>query len=186
MLQLQTGYDRESIDPLRGLAYVAFQEVATRVAHRRTGRFSEDPVADRIMDRIASDENLHAVFYRDILAAAFAVTPSAATEAVVAEVLAFDMPGTAIPGYLRKATMIARAGIFDLRIHHDEVLWPMLRHWRVFEREGLDPSAEAARDRLAAYLTELDTSASRFEDRRATWKRDTGESNVALQLLQER
>jgi acyl-[acyl-carrier-protein] desaturase len=171
MLQLETGYDRESVDPLRGLAYVAFQEVATRIAHRRTGRFSDDPVADRIMGRIAADENLHAVFYRDILSAAFELEPSAATEAVVAEVLAFDMPGTAIPGYLRKAAMMARAGIYDLRIHHDEVLWPMLRHWRIFEREGLEPSAEAARDHLTAYLTDLDASARRFDDRRATWER---------------
>jgi acyl-[acyl-carrier-protein] desaturase len=167
MQQLETGYDRESVDPLRGLAYVAFQEVATRIAHRRTGRFSDDPVADRIMDRIAADENLHAVFYRDILAAAFDLVPSAATMAVVEEVLAFDMPGTAIPGYLRKAAQMARAGIYDLRIHHDEVLLPMLRHWRVFEREGLDPGAEAARDRLAAYLKDLDGSASRFRDRLA-------------------
>ena len=172
MRQLETGYDRDSIDPLRGLAYVAFQEVATRIAHRRTGRFSDDPVADRIMDRIAADENLHAVFYRDILMAAFQLEPSAATEAVVAEVLAFDMPGTAIPGYLRKAAQMARAGIYDLRIHHDEVLWPMLRHWRIFERDGLNASAQEARSRLAAYLTELDASARRFEERRATSQRE--------------
>ncbi len=167
MQQLQTGYDRESIDPLRGLAYVTFQEVATRIAHRNTGRYSKDPVADRIMGRIAADENLHAVFYRDILSAAFELVPSAATEAVVAEVLAFDMPGTAIPGYLRKAALMARAGIYDLRLHHDEVLMPILRHWRIFEREGLTPSAEAARLRLAAYLTGLDASARRFVERRA-------------------
>jgi acyl-[acyl-carrier-protein] desaturase len=166
--QLETGYDREHVDPLRGLAYVAFQEVATRVAHRRTGRYSADPVADRIMARIASDENLHALFYRDILSAALEIQPSAAVEAIVAEVMAFDMPGSAIPGYLRKAAQMARAGIFDLRIHHDEVLWPMLRHWRIFELGGLDASAQAARDRLAAYLTELDASARRFDDRRAT------------------
>ena len=172
MRQLETGYDRDSIDPLRGLAYVAFQEVATRIAHRRTGRFSDDPVADRIMDRIAADENLHAVFYRDILMAAFQLEPSAATEAVVAEVLAFDMPGTAIPGYLRKAAQMARAGIYDLRIHHDEVIWPMLRHWRIFERDGLNASAQEARSRLAAYLTELDASAKRFEERRATSQRE--------------
>jgi acyl-[acyl-carrier-protein] desaturase len=172
MAQVGRGYDRATIDPLRGLAYVTFQEVATRIAHRRTGRFSDDPVADRIMDRIAADENLHAVFYRDILSAAFQLEPSAATEAVVAEVLAFDMPGTAIPGYLRKAAQMARAGIYDLRIHHDEVLWPMLRHWRIFERDGLNASAQAARSRLAAYLTELDASARRFEDRRATSQRD--------------
>jgi acyl-[acyl-carrier-protein] desaturase len=167
MRQLQDGYDRDTIDPLRGLTYVAFQEVATRIAHRNTGRYSQDPVADRIMVRIAADENLHAVFYRDVLSAALDLQPSEAVRAITDEILAFDMPGTGIPGYLRKAAMLARAGIYDLRLHHDEVVMPMLRHWRIFEREGLDADAQAARDRLAAYLAELDASATRFVERRA-------------------
>lgn len=70
MAMLETGYDRPTMDPLRGLAYVALQEVATRAAHRNTGRYSDDPVADRIMARISADENLHAAFYRDVLSAA--------------------------------------------------------------------------------------------------------------------
>ncbi len=77
MTQLQQGYDHDSPDTLRGLAYVAFQELATRIAHRNTGRYSDDPVADKIMIRIAADENLHMVFYRDILAAALVLEPSA-------------------------------------------------------------------------------------------------------------
>ena len=67
MTQLQQGYDRDSSDTLHGLAYVTFQELATRIAHRNTGRYSDDPVADKIMVRIATDENLHMVFYRDVL-----------------------------------------------------------------------------------------------------------------------
>jgi acyl-[acyl-carrier-protein] desaturase len=167
MAQVGRGYDRESIDPLRGLAYVTFQEVATRIAHRNTGRYSSDPVADRIMRRIAADENLHALFYRDLLSAAIAIRPSEAVSAIVTEVLAFDMPGAGIPGYLRKAVSLAKAGIFDLRIHHDEVLMPILRHWRIFDLDGLDDAAEADRERLGAYLVDLDASASRFVGRRA-------------------
>ena len=47
MTQLQQGYDHDSPSTLRGLAYVAFQELATRISHRNTGRYSDDPVADR-------------------------------------------------------------------------------------------------------------------------------------------
>ena len=93
MTQLQQGYDRDTIDTLRGLAYVAFQELATRISHKNTGRYSQDPVADKIMTRIAADENLHMVFYRDILGAALKIQPSRAVQAIVAEVLAFEMPG---------------------------------------------------------------------------------------------
>jgi acyl-[acyl-carrier-protein] desaturase len=167
MSQLQQGYDHDSPDTLHGLAYVAFQELATRIAHRNTGRYSEDPVADRIMVRIATDENLHMVFYRDVLAAALKIDPSAAVRAIVDEVLAFQMPGAGIPGYVRKAAQIAKAGIYDLRVHRDEVLMPILRHWRLFELSGLDGPAEDARRRLSEHLARLDASIRRFEDRLA-------------------
>jgi acyl-[acyl-carrier-protein] desaturase len=167
MTQLLQGYDREATDTLHGLAYVTFQELATRISHRNTGRYSDDPVADRIMVRIAADENLHMVFYRDILTAALEVSPSAAVRAIVDEVLSFQMPGAGIPGFLRKAAQIARAGIYDLRVHRDEVLLPILRHWRVFELSGLDAAAEEARRRLAEHLDQLDAAAKRFEEKLA-------------------
>ena len=97
------------------------------------------------MVRIAADENLHMVFYRDILAAALVLEPSAAVCAIVDEVLAFQMPGAGIPGFVRKAAQIAKAGIYDIRVHRDEVLLPILRHWRIFELTNLDAAAEAAR-----------------------------------------
>ncbi len=168
MTQLQQGYDHDSPSTLRGLAYVAFQELATRIAHRNTGRYSDDPVADRIMVRIAADENLHMVFYRDILGAALKIQPSAAVRAIVDEILAFEMPGAGIPGFVRKAAQIAKAGIYDLRVHRDEVLMPILQHWRIFELEGLDAAAEDARRRLIEHLDKLELAAQRFEARVAT------------------
>jgi acyl-[acyl-carrier-protein] desaturase len=165
MTQLQQGYEHDSPGLLRGLAYVAFQELATRIAHRNTGRYSDDPVADRIMVRIAADENLHMVFYRDILGAAIKIDPSAAVRAIVDEVLAFQMPGAGIPGFLRKAATIAKAGIYDLRVHRDEVLLPIIQHWRIFELTGLDAAADAARKKLEEHLASLDAAAKRFEEK---------------------
>ncbi len=167
MTQLQQGYDRDMSDLLHGLAYVTFQELATRIAHRNTGRYSDDPVADKIMVRIATDENLHMVFYRDVLSAALKLDPSKAVRAIVDEVLKFQMPGAGIPGFIRKAAQIAKAGIYDLRVHRDEVLMPVLRHWRVFELSGLDAAAEDARRELSEYLAKLDQQIARFEERLA-------------------
>ena len=143
-----------------------FQELATRISHRNTGRYSDDPVADTIMVRVAADENLHMMFYRNIVAAALQVDPSAAVEAITGEVLGFAMPGVGIQGFTRKALQMAQAGIYDLRIHHDEILWPLLRPWNLFALEGLQPEAEQARDRLAAHLAKTDRLASRFEAKR--------------------
>ena len=165
MAQVQHGYDHDGQGVLRGLAYVAFQELATRISHRNTGRFSDDPVADRIMVRIAADENLHMVFYRDIVAAALAIRPSVAVRAIADEVLDFQMPGSAIPGFRRKAADIAKAGIYGPREHRDEVLLPLLAYWRVFELSGLDAQAEEARVKLAAHLQVLDGAARRLSER---------------------
>jgi acyl-[acyl-carrier-protein] desaturase len=148
------------------MTYAAFQELATRISHRNTGRYSDDPVADRIMLRVAADENLHMMFYRDVMAAALQADPSAAVEAITEEVIGFDMPGVGIQGFTRKALQMAQAGIYDLRIHHDEILWPLLRHWNLFQLDGLHPRAEQARDRLAAHLDKTDRLASRFEAKR--------------------
>jgi acyl-[acyl-carrier-protein] desaturase len=167
MQQVMTGYDRDGKDALRGMAYVSFQELATRISHRNTGRYSNDPVADRIMARISKDENLHMIFYRDLITASMHLDPSRAIEAIAAEVMAFQMPGAGMRDFNRKAVQIAKAGIYDLRVHHDDVVWPLLRHWRVFDVEGLDDTAEQAREQLSGFLTGLDQMATRFDEKRA-------------------
>jgi acyl-[acyl-carrier-protein] desaturase len=166
MAQVMTGYDHDNKSTLTGMAYVAFQELATRVSHKNTGRYSQDPVADKIMSRIAKDENLHMRFYRDMLGAAMHIDPSAAVEAIVDEIIDFEMPGAGMRQFKTKSAQIANAGIYDLRIHHDDIVWPLLRHWKVFELEGLDAHAEARRDELADFLTQLDATATRFEQKR--------------------
>ena len=86
--------------------------------------------------------------------------------AITDEVVGFQMPGAVIPGFARKAVQMARAGIYDLRIHHDDIVMPLVRQWRLFELEGLDEEGEQARLELAAALAELDTQASRFVEQR--------------------
>ena len=107
------------------------------------------------------------VFYRNLVKAALDVSPGPALRAITDEVISFHMPGIVIPGFARKAAQIAKAGIYDLRIHHDEVILPLLRHWAVFDLEGLNSEGEKARAELAEFLTQLSSQASRFEERRA-------------------
>ncbi len=161
MATVQTGFRADDKDALRTLAYVSFQELATRVSHRNTGRLSGDPALEKLLARIATDENLHMVFYRDLVAAALDVDPARALTAIAAELEGFAMPGAETPGFRRRAAAVARAGIYDLRIHREEVVEPLLRYWQVFERTGLDAAAEQARDGIAAVLAELDRRVAR-------------------------
>lgn len=166
MTHMQEGF--RAINPgfLAGLTYVSFQELATRVSHRNTGAATGDPVAEQLMARIALDENLHMLFYRNVIDAAFDVAPDQTMVAVTASVRDFAMPGHGIEGFGRKAVEIAVAGIYDLRQHRDEVVMPVLRKWEVFEREDFGPEGEQARDELAALLADMDTQAARFEEKR--------------------
>jgi acyl-[acyl-carrier-protein] desaturase len=167
MDHMSTGYQADHADSLLpALAYVSFQELATRISHRNTGRFTADPLCDQLLARIALDENLHMVFYRNLLGAALELAPDETMCAIADVATSFQMPGRDLPDFGRKSMAIANAGIYDPRIHHDEVLQPVLRHWNVFELEGLGSDGEQARERLAAYLAKLDRAAARFTQRR--------------------
>jgi len=166
MTHMETGFATEYSGVLPSIGYVSFQELATRVAHRNTGRISADPVCDQLLSRVAQDENLHMVFYRNLLGAAFDLAPDAAMRAVYDVVRTFQMPGNTIENFRRKSVQIAMAGIYDLRIHHDEVVMPILRQLRVFERTGLSGDGELAREELAAFLADLDRAAGRFTEMR--------------------
>ena len=167
MATLQTGWTADGKDVLRSLVYVTLQELATRIAHRNTGRVAGDPVADRLLTRIAADENLHMVFYRDIVNAALAVAPEQTVIAVASEVTSFKMPGAGLPGFLQRSVQIADAGIYDIRLHLDEVLAPLVRQWEITARAFRSDAAKIARDTIATHLEQLESMGRAYEQRRA-------------------
>jgi acyl-[acyl-carrier-protein] desaturase len=159
------GYDSGDKTPLAALAYVSFQELATRMSHRNTGRASGCPIADQLLARIAADENLHMVFYRNLMAAALDIAADAAVSAIRDEVVGFVMPGIGMTDFAKNAITIAKAGIYDLRIHHDNVLQPLLRFWRIFDRTDLGPDGEQAREELSEFLRGVDRQARYYEEK---------------------
>jgi acyl-[acyl-carrier-protein] desaturase len=149
------------------VAYVSFQELATRISHRNTGRHTQDPHLESMLARVALDENLHMIFYRNIASAVLEREPQTMVPAIRDVVTNFAMPGNGVEGFTRRALTIAMAGIYDLRIHHDEVLAPVLRAWGLEKIEGLTGEAEKAREEIFAFMAELDATATRFEEQRA-------------------
>jgi acyl-[acyl-carrier-protein] desaturase len=165
MITVSNGFSAGDRDGLHVIAYVSMQELATRVAHRNTGKLSEDAGLEKLLTRIATDENLHMVLYRDLFLAALELDPARALAALTKEIVGFAMPGTGIPGFIRRAAVVARAGIYDLAIHRDQVLQPLLRFWDVFDRE-LPPEAELERDRLVLVMAEIDSRVAKQQARR--------------------
>jgi acyl-[acyl-carrier-protein] desaturase len=177
MSHMSGGFENaHDTDMLRSVAYVSFQELATRISHRNTGRFTDDPMCDQLLARIALDENLHMLFYRNIISAALELDPDQTMQAIWDVVAGFEMPGSTIEGFTRRSLQIAMAGIYDLRIHKDEVLTPILRQWKVWDAK-LGPEGEAAREKLDVFLAKLETQAARFEA-----KREAHNAKVAARL----
>ncbi len=166
MAQVSDGIVPHPASPVRGLAYVTLQELATRIAHHNTGKLLTDKPGHDIMRRVAADENLHYLFYRDMTTAALELDPSATILAIEAEVREFAMPGVGIIDFNAHAAAIAKAGIYDLLIHHEQILVPVvLRHWKVEEATGLSDEAERARDRLVTRIDRIGRAARRMRER---------------------
>jgi acyl-[acyl-carrier-protein] desaturase len=168
MGQVSTGEVPQFESMADALVYTTLQELATRISHRNTGILLEDPAGRAVMTRVAADENLHHLFYRDLAAAAIESDPSEMVIAMERVVRAFAMPGTGIPDFASRARTMAKAGVYDFLIHHDQILVPIvLQRWRLVDITGLGAEAERARTSLVTYIDRLGKVARRVEARRA-------------------
>ncbi len=167
MVQVSGGNTPEPETIQDGFVYLALQELATRISHRNTGRLLGDPVGYEVMKRVGSDENLHQLFYRDLAMAAFEVDPDTMMIALERGVRNFAMPGVGIPDFDRHAALIARAGIYDLQIHHEQILAPVvLRQWDAANIGGLSAEGAAAQERLMKRMRTSEKVARRFAEKR--------------------
>ncbi|WP_074368367.1 acyl-ACP desaturase, partial [Mycobacteroides abscessus] len=167
------GQNRQGGDELFSLfdsvVYVTFQELATRVSHRNTGKACAEPVADELLKRISTDENLHMIFYRNMVSAGLEIAPNQAVKAVHKVLDNFTMPGYTIPGFRRNAVTIATGGVYDPQSHLDEVVMPVLRKWRIFERDDITGEGEWYREDLARVVTDLKKTSADFEEVKAKY-----------------
>ena len=169
MAQVSVGFPGGAnvIGTCEGVVYVTLQELATRISHRNTGRLLGDAAGAEIMTRVAADENLHFLFYRDLTTAALERDPSKVVLAIERQVRRFEMPGTGIKDFGTHAGAIAAAGIYDFAIHHDQILVPVvLRHWQLETIEGLTPEAEQARERTMRHINRIERVGRRMAERR--------------------
>jgi acyl-[acyl-carrier-protein] desaturase len=181
MAQVSTGQVPEPPSAAHGFCYLSLQELATRISHRNTGKVLTDKVGYEIMARVATDENHHFLFYRDIAKAAFELDPSTMMKALAHEVTTFQMPGTGIPGFAEHSKAIAKEGIYDLVSHHEQILVPVvLRHWGIEEVVGLDDEAEQAREAVLAYIAKSGRVAARLAERRVAATEDAPPQAISV------
>lgn len=112
---LATGIHPKVNTPADGIAYVATQELLTKVAHFQSARLM-DASGSRTLRALGSDEGRHYQFYVSALRAIARVNPDMALVAMRRQHEGdnFDMPGKkGIIGYTVLAKTIALSGVFD-------------------------------------------------------------------------
>lgn len=165
MATMRAGWEPDWHDPAELFAYTTAQELATRISHRNTGVHTDDERAFDLMRHIATDENHHFVFYRGVMSAMLAEAPSVVLDGIYNTFANFQMPGTSIPGFLRRSVEVARAGIYNLRIHKEKVVEPLIEHWGIGDLTGLTPHAREVQDKIMSLPRLLGARAERFEAR---------------------
>jgi acyl-[acyl-carrier-protein] desaturase len=119
-----------------------------------------------MLSRVAADENFHFLFYRDLTSAALEIDPSTVLPAIERQVREFEMPGTGIPGFKQHADAIAKAGLYNLLQHHDQILEPVVvKWWKIESLQGLTSEAEVAREALLRQINRIGKAARRLAER---------------------
>ena len=176
MIQVSGGQTPEQKNTKRGMIYVALQELATRIAHSNTGRIMPDQAGKKVMARVAADENLHFIFYKDLCTAGFDLRPSEFTVTLEEVVKEFDMPGKGIPDFDKHSKLIAISGIYGATEFLGSVLRPCIEEWGVNKLGNLNSKAENAREMLNKRLARLEKLVKREKTAREIYKNLTAES----------
>jgi len=162
---MMNGYQPTFDDPTEIFAYTATQELATRVSHRNAGKITDDPAAYELMRNIASDENHHFIFYKGLMQAMLDQAPDLVLGGIHRVFENFQMPGVAMPNFLRRSIEVAKAGVYNLRIHHDRVLLPLIKDWDIEGLTGLTPTGSELQEKIMALPAQILRKAEVFEKR---------------------
>lgn len=180
MSQMSGGVVPEPTDMVDMLAYTSFQELATQVAHRNTGRkLDKERNGKEVMAKVAGDETLHHAFYRDAAKVALEIDPDTTILAIARNLRHFAMPGIGIPNFRKHALAINREGIYGKTEFLKSVVRPTLAAWALNGIADVDiktDKAKAAREEIDAIKISLEADS----EREIAWrqkKRDKGAHN---------
>lgn len=165
MATVEGGWDPGFATVVDMFCYTSAQELATRISHRNAGVHSDCETAHALMSKIARDENHHFLFYRGVTTKMLEQAPNVVLPALNRVLQNFQMPGTGIPGFARRALQMARLGIYNQRIHAENIVDPLVRHWKIDEITDLSTEAAEAQEQIMAISPALITAAEKFEAR---------------------
>lgn len=164
---LEAGFNPDwQNDPYRLLAYTSLQERATQFAHANTGRRAGacEPLLQKILAHIASDEARHFAFYREAFKGVLERDTTQALQAAAAVLPALSMPGHTIAGFPEMADVVRRAGFYG-PWDYKAIVEDVLEFWGVGNLRGLDAEGTRAQETLMRLPQRLARFAEYIEKR---------------------
>ncbi|MBA3757924.1 acyl-ACP desaturase [Candidatus Saccharibacteria bacterium] len=187
MVQMETGVIPHSTRAIDGIAYVTFQELATQISHRNSGKITQEKIEEtvtdelpqeekerrliigqaalEIMNRVAKDETMHYTFYRAAIDEALKIDPTSTVKAIYRQLSEFEMPGTGIRGFQRHAYRIAKAWIYNPHIHNEQIVQPLMKRWNIDSLEGLNEEGKRSQEALLDLVEGIGATATKFATR---------------------
>jgi acyl-[acyl-carrier-protein] desaturase len=136
-----------------GMAYTSIQELSTQAFYIRVAEAAdkEDPQLALILRRLAKDETLHYVFYRDAVKAHLEINPNYIWP--LADVMInFSMPGYLMPHFKERAQIIAEHTNYGIAEFYRQVIKVVVDYWDLKNLHPTFPEAQQALDKLNKYL----------------------------------
>jgi len=132
MVQMSTGVVPHPPSFAELIVYTSFQELATHIAHRNTGKMlDKERNGKKVMALVAGDEILHHEFYSGLAAEGYKIDPETMLLATLKQLRNFKMPGIGIPNFREHSQLINNSGIYDLDIFLNQVVRPTFAKWNI-------------------------------------------------------
>lgn len=153
------------------LVYPCLQELSGRFMYRNVAESLEyDSEGYHIMSKVASDENRHYIFYRDVVKKALEYYPSEFIIGLAKEGIDFKLPGShskcGMIDFDFHTKHMADGGFFNLEIYINNVLIPTaIGNWKIDTLENLTEEAEKARDDIFLYIEKSKSLIERIKNR---------------------
>lgn len=152
------------------LTYTVLQELAGRVSYRKVAiALGDDTDGYHIMSKVASDENRHFLFYRNICQKGFLEYPSEFILGLRKEGVDFQLPGNhsgkGMIDFDEHSRNMANGGFYNLDLYINEVLKPTVDFWKIDQLKNLTSEAEKAREEIFSYIDKSNKLIEKIKDR---------------------
>lgn len=130
------GYRADSYSQLETMAYMALLERAHGVFCRNLEAQIAEPILQKMVGRIARDEERHSEFFANLIAHCIAFQRDETIAAIAKRAAGFETIGADIDAYQDKVRVVAEAGIFD-EADRRAIISDLVAEWGVTDDPAL-------------------------------------------------